>query len=181
MCASLIYKQLLLNKQFFTIYPSLLPFCLLPLYVICPICSFHSFLAYSHPLSLHILQHPPLLVLFCFLSRRQRDQLCLVFFSYSWSGNSFWYLPRCLHSSCGSCRHASKAVGTSYHLLLQRCSIMLVVHVLCLGASVVQFLWIFFFLIWNNSVYFTDTEYKSNITLYVKEFNFWFCFVIWHI
>lgn len=68
----------LLDTQFLTIYSSILPLCHLPLYVICIICKFHPS-SLTPILSPCTLQLCPPLVLFLFLCRMQRHQLCLVF------------------------------------------------------------------------------------------------------
>lgn len=95
----------LLDKQFLTIYSSVLLLCHFLLYVICPICKSHPS-SLSPILSPSILQLPPALVLFWFLCRVQRDPLCLVFcncLKLIWL--LFLRLPVCNYSSWGSSKH----------------------------------------------------------------------------
>lgn len=77
-CVCIPHPDPLLDKQFLTIYSSVLPLCHLLLYVLCPICRFHPS-SLTPILSPSRLWFPPPLVLFLFPCRMQRDQLCLAF------------------------------------------------------------------------------------------------------
>lgn len=79
-CVCIPHPDPLLDKQFLTIYSSVLPLCHLLLYVLCPICRFHPS-SLTPILSPSRLWFPPPLVLFLFPCRMQRDQLCLVFYN----------------------------------------------------------------------------------------------------